>query len=440
MYPLSPNQEALMAAESQGLSPSHLLLALKPRKDIEADRLEAAVNQIARHHLVLSARIDRSAVSEMEWRIGMQTYSGTGMLTPGLFQQSIQRDSRVSVQRIETNAGSFASVVSRFVNELFDLRGQGPMRGLLLKLQREVVLLLDFHHVACDSRSLRIIHGELARILSGNERPTYELPLQYHDYAIWQKERARSGYFQPSIEYWRKQTATFGKETGVNLADLPFCVPDQMRPRGPAAAESMALNLHATSAEIPALILAAWFAFLHLNTGRQKIALWQMFPNRSLPGTDQLVGYFAHMHAVGVSFRQDIKARELLANVCAAASEAERHSQVHNSLLWRKLGKAHRLGDAGLVFNVVDETNPEPLTGCLERLALPHVEGIRAQAGLHLTVIKRDAGYILQSHYSPHHFRSDAIQEMLGDVARIAAEMMEEPERAISLLTRKAAA
>ena len=86
------------------------------------------------------------------------------------------------------------------------------MRGLLLRLdQREHILLLNIHHSATDGWSMRPLVEELATLYEAalESRPSTlaELPIQYADYAVWQREWLTSGPLAEQLDYWKKQLA-----------------------------------------------------------------------------------------------------------------------------------------------------------------------------------------------------------------------------------------
>ena len=94
----------------------------------------------------------------------------------------------------------------------FDLE-RGPLfRISLLRLSpEEHILLLCLHHIICDAWSMEVLFrelGELYQALARGDRPVLpELPIQYSDYAHWQRRRLEREVLEDQLAYWRKQLA-----------------------------------------------------------------------------------------------------------------------------------------------------------------------------------------------------------------------------------------
>src|SRR5439155_7299032 len=141
--------------------------------------LEAALTEIVRRHEVL------------------RTTLGTGEAGP---IQRIAPPPPVSLPLVDLSAlaapareAEIEQQLAHAAAEPFDL-GQGPLfRARLLRLEEaEHLLLLTFHHVICDGWSLGVLQRELAALypafVAGQAPPLPELPLQYADFALWQRD------------------------------------------------------------------------------------------------------------------------------------------------------------------------------------------------------------------------------------------------------------
>ena len=94
----------------------------------------------------------------------------------------------------------------------FDL-ARGPLlRARLLRLcEEEHVLLLTLHHIVADGWSLGVLVRELsllyAAYLRGADSPLEELPIQYADFAVWQRETVSEEVLREQLDYWKKSLA-----------------------------------------------------------------------------------------------------------------------------------------------------------------------------------------------------------------------------------------
>ena len=106
----------------------------------------------------------------------------------------------------------------------FDL-GKAPlMRATLLKLAaEEQVLLLNMHHIAFDGWSFGVFERELSVLykafLQGKPSPLPELPIQYADFAVWQREWLQGEVLQTQLDYWKEKLR--GDPTGSGTAEGP---------------------------------------------------------------------------------------------------------------------------------------------------------------------------------------------------------------------------
>ena len=412
----------------------------------EAD-LRVALHQIFLRHTSLQSAIGRNPeVSDMEWQIASKLFSRNGTLAPGLFRQSLNPGASVDIHYVPVpgnpDKASIGSLVSTAIGKPFDFSVAPLWRAFVFQAESWQLLILTFPQVVCDSWSLRVIHQDLCQALSASPSDGPILPFRYQDYAVWQRYQLTTNYFLPFVKFWGQQFDAFGEDSGLRYEDLPFSSPDQAMEGTPAQSLTVDLDgdlVQRSGNRLPKLILTALFAYLHHTSGKSRMALWHMFPNRSQQGTEHLVGYFAHLHPVGVEVPSGISGDELLQRVTQQVEDAERHAEIHSSILTRKLGRVHRLGNMGLLFNSVDESDPPP-SSCpardikIERALLPHVPGLRANAGLHITVAKRNSGFALISHFSAYRFRPESIHEMLRNIEAFALRIAQSPNEQVSLL------
>ena len=84
------------------------------------------------------------------------------------------------------------------------------LRAVLFKLEKEkYILLLNMHHIAADAWSLEILLRELGTLYAafskGRPSPLQELPVQYADFAVWQRERLTGEVLARQLKYWKRQ-------------------------------------------------------------------------------------------------------------------------------------------------------------------------------------------------------------------------------------------
>src|SRR6185436_1187992 len=198
----------------------------------------------------------------------------------------------------------------------FDL-GAGPLlRAALLRLAPERHLLcLTLHHIVSDGWSMDVLIRDVAALYEGRELPP--LPIQYADFAVWQRQWLAGEVLERQLAYWRERLA------GLPAAlDLPA---DRPRPPVRSTAGGMVpLQLDAATAErvreitrnqsaTPFMILlAAFLALLQRLTGRDDLCVGSPVANRERPETAGLIGFFVNTLVLRGDLAGDPTFRELV--------------------------------------------------------------------------------------------------------------------------------
>ena len=186
----------------------------------------------------------------------------------------------------------------------FDL-ARGPLlRAGLLRLDEEDhVLLLTMHHIVSDEWSSGIFYGELATLYeafrAGRPSPLGELPIQYADFAIWQREWLQGEVLEAQLSYWMEQLG------GVPaLLELPTDRPRRAEQTDRGGWESLGLprevseRLRALGREEGATPfmthLAAFQVLLYRYTGQEDILVGTPIANRNWAEIEGLIGFFVN--------------------------------------------------------------------------------------------------------------------------------------------------
>ncbi len=228
----------------------------------------------------------------------------------------------------------------------FDLE-QGPLiRGQLVQVgECEHVLLITLHHIASDGWSLVRFLRELGALYdafcTGQSDPLPPLPLQYVDYAAWQRRWIDGAVLQGQLTYWREQ-----------LSDAPplLTLPAD-RPR-PAVQEYTGGRVDfsldtALTAELKALaarhdvtlymtLLAAWAALLARLSGQEDIVIGSPVAGRTRTELEPLIGFFVNTLAL----RCRVNGSETLAALLAQVKATTLAALAHQDLPFEQLVEA----------------------------------------------------------------------------------------------------
>ncbi|HSE36537.1 MAG TPA: amino acid adenylation domain-containing protein, partial [Blastocatellia bacterium] len=254
----------------------------------------------------------------------------------------------------------------------FDLE-QGPLlRARLLRLsEEEQVLLVTMHHIVSDGWSMGVLVREVAELYTafstGQPAALAELPIQYADYAVWQREWLRGEVLERQLSYWREQLAG-----APSVLELPT---DHPRPavqsfRGSFEPVLVGAELTTRLKEICRregvtlfmLLLGAWQVLLSRYTGAEEIVVGAPIANRQRTEVEDLIGYFVNTLAMRTDLSGDPTFRELMGRVREVALGAYLHQDVPFEKLVEELQPERDLSHSP-IFQVVFVLQNAPLGG-----------------------------------------------------------------------------
>ncbi len=289
--------------------------------------------------------------------------------------------------------------VTRDAQQSFDLENGPLLRVHLYKLApAEHILLLVMHHILCDAWSLGVMMRELTELYRAHSRGASAslpaLPIQFSDYAVWQRAWLQGDALEAELAYWRRQL------TGAPPLELPT---DHPRPalqtyRGSSASAALDAELHARLSEIcqrangtlAMLFLAAFFVLLRRYTAQDDLVVGMPIANRHHDATEQLIGAFVNTLALRANVSDNPTFAEFLQRVRATALDAYAHQDMPFAKLVADLNPPRNLQQAPLVqvmFNVINV--PMPLLGFAD-METDLIEWDRGAAQFDLTLTITD--------------------------------------------------
>jgi FkbH-like protein/FkbM family methyltransferase len=220
---------------------------------------------------------------------------------------------------------------------------EGPLlRTTLLRLaDDEHLLLLTAHHIVCDLWSMVLLVQEVVALYGAwrtapegvTPTPLAELPVQYPDFARWQRQWLQGPAAEEKLAYWKRQLAG-----APALLELPL---DHPRPpaqshRGahrffdiPAQQlEVLRAFSRGEGATVFMTLLAAFKALLARATGQADVVVGSTIGGRTHPETERLIGLFADLLVLRTDLSGDPSFRDALARVREVALGAYAHQEV----------------------------------------------------------------------------------------------------------------
>ncbi|WP_433257630.1 amino acid adenylation domain-containing protein [Streptosporangium sp. CA-135522] len=420
--PLSSAQQQLWLLDrlAPGSADHNLYESYRLRGDLDPDALRLALaGTMARHHVLRTTFPERD----------------------GLPYQLVGRDSPVpfEVRDLEGSAaGERAALVMIEEESLrpFSLADGPLVRMLLLRLgAADHILLVVMHHIVADDWSLDVFWRDLCACyraeIMGNQPELAPLPIQYADYACWQRERS----VDSGLDYWRAHL------DGVPLElELPL---DHPRGAQGASAEAVveltlpaetmrtvAVTSKASGATPFMTMLAAYVATISLSTGRDDFVIGTFAGNRTRIETENLVGLFVNTLALRMRCAGDPSFAELLGRVRSAALGAYRHPDTPFDRLVTVMRPPRDLSR-----NPIVQVGFQSLGARTSRVALPGIVCSPVRAGQSgttldlLTIVRDDT---VEVHYRRDLFTQATADTFAGDFAAVLAAGAGQPEIRLS--------
>ncbi|MDW8319701.1 MAG: condensation domain-containing protein, partial [Anaerolineae bacterium] len=321
----------------------------------------------------------------------------------------------------------------------------GPLlRCRLLRLgDQEHVVLLTMHHIVGDGWSVGVLIRELAALYAafaeGTAPALPDLPVQYADFAYWQRGWLQGETLDAQLAYWRQQLAGLPP-----LLELPT---DRPRPpipsyRGdtveitlpPELAAALKALSRREGATLFMTLLAAFQALLHRYSSQDDIAVGTPIAGRTQRETEGLIGFFVNTLVLRGRLGDNPTFRELLRRTRETALEAYAHQDLPFETLVDALAPVRDMSYSPL-FQVLFTMQNQPIAG----MGLPglRLEPILADAGvskfdLTLSVVEDAAGGLgLALEYATDLFNRDTIERVAGHLRTLLEAIAADPDRRI---------
>jgi amino acid adenylation domain-containing protein len=320
----------------------------------------------------------------------------------------------------------------------FDL-SEGPLfRAALLRVaDEEHVLLLCVHHIVTDGWSSGVLLRELSALYAayrdGSDSPLAELPVQYADYAVWQREQLRGEVLDRQVDYWKDRL------TGAPaLLELPT---DRPRPpvqshRGAretfdlprALLDGLQALGRSEGATLYMVLLGAFQLLLSKYSGNEDIVVGSPIAGRTRKEVEELIGFFANTLVLRTELSGDPSFRELLGRVREGTLGAYEHQEVPFERLVAELQPERSMSHSPL-FQVMFAMQNVDGSGSGSGLAGLGMDGVIAESettrfDLALTAVPHDGGVHGVLEYSTDLFERGTIERMLGHLERVLEQVV----------------
>ncbi|HFI2148082.1 TPA: non-ribosomal peptide synthase/polyketide synthase [Pseudomonas aeruginosa] len=331
----------------------------------------------------------------------------------------------------------------------FDLQRGPLLRVLLLPLATdECVLVLTLHHIIADGWSMQVLVDELIRVyaaLRHDEPPALaELPIQYADFAAWQRQWMDGGERERQLGYWVSRPG--GEQPLLELpSDRPR--PQQQSHRGrrigiplPAElAEALRRLAQAEQGTLFMLLLASFQALLHRYSGQNDIRVGVPIANRNREETEGLIGFFVNTQVLCAELDGQLPFRELLRQVRRAVVEAQGHQDLPFEQLVDALQPERSLSHAPLFQVMYNHQRDDHRGSRFASLGELEVEDLAwdvqtAQFDLTLDTYESSNGLLAELTYATDLFDASSAERIAGHWLNLLRSIVARPEARIAEL------
>ena len=405
--------------------------AVRLKGELHVEALERTLNEIVRRHEVLRTRfVDVGGEPRQE------ILPAEPIELPVTDLSGLEETEREAVMRELVGTERSAS---------FDL-ATGPMlRVKLLRLSEDdYVVVLAMHHIVSDAWSMGLLIKEVmtlyAAYTQGAESPLPELPVQYSDFAVWQRGWLQGEELERQLSYWRGQLG----------GELPVLELPTDRPRSALQGHRGAQQQFRLGPEITGqlrelsrregvtmfmTLLAAFQLLLQRYSGQKEIVVGTDVANRNYGETEGLIGFFVNQLVLRTDLSDEPTFVELLQRVKEVCLGAYAHQDVPFEKLVEELQPERDLSRSPLfqVKLVLQNVPQESLR--LEGLQLGRVgmEGVTAKFDLMLTLVEGE-GLNGLLEFNTDLFESERIERLLRHFAVLLQGIVAEPQRRLSEL------
>jgi amino acid adenylation domain-containing protein/non-ribosomal peptide synthase protein (TIGR01720 family) len=425
--PLSYVQERLWFLDqlTPGNPTYNIASALRLQGPLMIAALIQSVNEVIRRHAILRTTFSNAQGQPLQ--VIASNLKGT---LPVIDLRDIPQPQR------EAEALRLAAEEAR---RSFDL-SRGPLvRTQVIELdQTEHVALLTIHHIVADGWSMAVLLRELTALYAayslGRPSPLPELPVQYADFAVWQRGWLQGETLQSQLAYWKKQIE------GTVTLDLPT---DYPRPiiqtyagasttlrLAQALSESLKTFSRQAGVTLFMSLLAAFKILLQRYTGQDDLSLGSPIAGRTRAEVEPLIGFFINTLVLRTDLSGNPTFRELVGRVRQTTLGAYAHQDIPFEQLLEALQPERDLSRTPLfqiLFNMLNF--PEVKTRLPSGLTLEHVPTPENGSKFDLTLHVEDQpdGLRFDLVYNPDLFSDARMIELLAQYEFLLQQVLQDP-------------
>ncbi len=399
--------------------------------ELDRDAVEQSLNEIIRRHETL--RTTFAAGNELPVQIIVEHLH----LSLSLTDLSAQADAAAQAE----------CLIQEEAKRPFDL-AQGPLirAGLIKVAEREHIFLLTLHHIISDGWSMGVLMRELSALYrafsAGQPSPLSDLPIQYADFAVWQRDWLQGDVLQEQLAYWKR--ALGGAPPVLELpTDRPR--PAALAHHGASVGFDLGIGLSAklrkfsqrSQVTLFMTVAAVFNVLLHRYSRQDDICIGYPVANRNRAEIEGLIGFFVNTLVLRTRLAPEQSFGSLLKRVREAVLDADAHQDLPFEKLVEELRPERNLTHSPL-FQVMFAFYNADDSGGGGGLNLPNLQtsvitsqSHTAKFDLSVDLMARDDHLFGVAEYNTDLFDRATIERMVGHYGVLLEAVVADPQAQI---------
>ncbi|MBW4570976.1 MAG: amino acid adenylation domain-containing protein [Tolypothrix carrinoi HA7290-LM1] len=410
--------------------------ALEISGELNVKALEQALTEIIQRHSVL--------------RTTFATVNGTPMqaIAPAVAVTipvvDLRSQSVREAQSINKNSRKdrVKSEATQEAQQPFNLASGSLIRFKLLQLAQSHVLLVTMHHIVFDAWSISIFVRELIALYEAalHQQPCVlpALPIQYTDFACWQRQWLQGGVLETQLNYWKQQLAG-----NLPVLQLPIDYPHSLTQNYQGAQQVLRLPKSLTAAvktlsrqegvTVFMTLLAAFKVLLSRHTGQEDIIVGSPIAGRNHLGTEELIGFFLNTLPLRTNLSGNPNFRQLLSKVRDVTLSAYNHQDIPFEKLVEELRPERSLSRHPVFDVMFNMINTPEVALEIPGLTFEPLELTQQSSKFWMTVFVQEVAEELNIKlvYRQNLFSSERMTAFLEQFEHLVQQIVAEPERSI---------
>ena len=339
----------------------------------------------------------------------------------------------------------WANAVDEQTRKPFDLSQAPLIRGTIIhRSAKEHKLLVVIHHIIADEWGMGILQTEITQLYKdfsrGQSSSLMELPVQYADFACWQRDWLQGEVLEKQLAYWKDELAG-----APQVLELPSDKPRPAVQSFCGASEAFHLPLRVLEplkslgrqeqATLFMTLLAGFMALLYRYTGQDDVIVGTPISLRTHSETENLIGYFLNVVILRAQFKDDLSFRSLLQQVRERALGAYAHSDLPFNRLVAELAPERDLSRTPLFQVMFILHDPDGISEVSKVSGAHRLETGTSKFDLTLAISETKNGLDGSIEYSTDLFEPQTIQRITKHFGTLLEAIGSNPDESVSKMT-----